>query len=265
MNTILKGTLAILLLAGCKKATEPTNDPEQPPTFQMVQVLGGTFQMGDTPYPYTNEVPAHPVTVNSFYVDKTEITYEQWTHVRNWALTHGYTDLAAGRNGYNGTTNNPVTEVNWYDVVKWSNARSEKDGLMPVYCTNRVLDAVYRTGFIDLDTGAVKWTANGYRLPTEAEWEFAARGGTNSKGYTYSGSNYIDSVAWYNYNSGDSTHTVGKKGANELGLYDMSGNVWELCWDWYGLYSASAQIERSKRTIFQHMACGAWRLILWWR
>jgi formylglycine-generating enzyme required for sulfatase activity len=208
----------------------------------LVQVAGGTFQMGSNDA-NDGASPPHSITLGAFYIDKTEITYEKWTEVRTWGLTHGYTDLVTGTNGYRGTTNNPVTTVNWYDVLKWCNARSEKDGLTPVYYTSNTLAIVYRTGQLDLAADAVKWTANGYRLPTEAEWEFAARGGTKSQGYAYSGSNAVDTVAWYSGNAGSSTHPVGKKGANELGLNDMSGNAWEWCWDLYGSYSASAQTD----------------------
>jgi sulfatase modifying factor 1 len=241
MRRILTISLSMVFLVGCKKetATESTNDIPTP----MVHVLGGTFQMGST-IGSSDETPVHLVIVSSFYMDTTEITYEKWTAVYTWGLTHGYTDLPAGENGSNPIgANNPVTFVNWYDVLKWCNARSEKDGFMPVYYTSSALDTVYRTGQLALAADSVKWTANGYRLPTEAEWEFAARGGMSSKGYNYSGSNNIDSVAWYLTNSGSNAHPVSTKGANELGLYDMSGNVWEWCWDWYGTYSASAQTD----------------------
>ena len=221
--------LLVILISGCKK--DNSTDPSQNTLIhseRMISVVGGTF---------TDD--SISVTINSFWIDKYEITFELWTEVRTWAITHGYSDLAIGQSGqFSTSANNPITRVNWYDVVKWCNARSEKDGLTPVYYTRIDQDTIYRTGSIGINISSVKWNANGYRLPTEVEWEFAARGGTSSHGDTLSGSNNPDSVAWYNNNSGTMTHTVGTKSANELGIYDMSGNVWELCWDWFDAWTA---------------------------
>ena len=160
-------------------------------------------------------------SVETFYIGNYEVQWGEWQRVRSWALDHGY---AIGEGAGRGP-DYPVTDENWYDAIKWCNARSEQEGLAPVYMVGGV---PYRTGEIDPDVSA---SANGYRLPSATEWEFAARGGIATHGYTYSGSNDVDAVAWYGSNAGGTTHPVGTKAGNELGLFDMSGNAVEWCFD----------------------------------
>jgi len=170
--------------------------------------------------------------VAAFQIGKTEVMWGEWQAVRTWSVSNGY-DLAGV--GQGSGPGHPVREVTWYEALKWCNAKSEMEGYTPVYST---AGALYRTGSLE---PTINPSADGYRLPTEAEWEWAARGGVRSNGYIYSGSNDLDAVAWYRTNSlgasvpltraGRGTWPARSKVANELGLYDMNGNTWEWCWD----------------------------------
>ena len=182
-------------------------------TFTMVAVEGGTFTMGATPEqgtndPWTVEYPTHEVTLSSFSIGETEVTQALWQAV-----------MGSNPSNFTGDLSRPVEMVSWDDC----------------------LDFIARLN---------QMTGKTFRLPTEAEWEYAARGGNKTLTYKYAGSNDIDEVAWWDTNSCDGvgpdspdygTHPVALKKANELGLYDMSGNVWEWCQDWFGNYSSEPQ------------------------
>ena len=188
-------------------------------SFTMVAVEGGTFTMGATAEQgsdaSSNESPTHQVTLGSFSIGQTEVTQALWQ-----AVMGSNPSYFSSSNGYTTNLQRPVEYVSYYDCQ-------------------------------DFITKLNQLTGQTFRLPTEAEWEYAARGGNLSQGYKYSGSNTVGDVAWYYDNSyavGSSspdygTHTVGTKTPNELGLYDMSGNVLEWCQDWYGSYSSAAQTD----------------------
>lgn len=223
-------------------------------SLELIEVKGGTFMMGCSRGQSnceTDELPTRRVTLNSFFIAKTEVTVEQFS---TFIVSTGYSTDAdrlgksivwspegskvrsnvnwecdvQGRRRGQSEMQHPVIHVSWNDAVAFCNWLSEKDGLQKAYTGSG--------SNIEVDL-----SANGYRLPTEAEWEFAARGGTRSSEYEYCGGNDLASVAWFKNNSGTNTNPVALKEPNELGLYDMSGNVWEWCWDIYAPYSSQEE------------------------
>ena len=180
--------------------------------FDMIAVEGGTFTMGATEEQGSDvdsdESPTHQVTLSSYMIGKTEVTQELWEAVMGKSLSQIASELGNSTRGVG--INYPMYYVSWDDCQEFITK----------------LNAL---------------TGKTFRLPTEAEWEFAARGGNKSQGFKYSGSNTVDDVAWYNDNSSSKTHPVATKAPNELGIYDMSGNVCEWCNDWYGSYTSESQ------------------------
>ncbi|MDE5805664.1 MAG: formylglycine-generating enzyme family protein [Paramuribaculum sp.] len=175
-------------------------------SFDMVEVEGGYYLMGDDNSVKENEKPAHKETIATFQIGKTEVTQELWEAV-----------METNPSNFTGEENLPVEKVSWTD------------------CNNFI-------------TKLNELTGKNFRLPTEAEWEYASRGGNKSQGYTYSGSNTLDDVAWNKDNSDSKTHPVAQKQQNELGIYDMSGNVWEWTSDKYSDNYSSARTSSGRVT-----------------
>ncbi len=210
--------LAVLLMSGSTACSlMPQDYVEQANCgldMKMVYVEGGQFQMGATSKQSeeteNDEFPVHNVQLDSFYIGECEVTQAQWQKIMGTTIYQQRDKADTSWPVYGVGDNHPIYYVSWEEAQ--------------MFC--RELSAL---------------TGKTYLLPTEAQWEYAARGGKNSRNYEYSGSDDIDAVAWYRSNSGATTHPVKQKRANELGLYDMSGNVWEWCSDWYGTYSSSMQ------------------------
>jgi len=219
-----------------EKAVEKVVKPEP-----MVLVQGGTFKMGSSES--DEEKPVHDVTVSDFYIGKYEVTVQEWYDFlkaldkKDFEKAKKLTTAAVAYDNdgnlqmmstkHIDNASCAANEISWYAAVEYCNWKSEKEGLQKAYAING-------------EKVACDFNSKGYRLPTEAEWEYAAIGGKKSQGYKYSGgSNYLK-VAWMRENSGSKVHPVGTKEPNELKIYDMSGNLYEWCWDVYGSYTSDA-------------------------
>ena len=233
ISYLYKLLLCILLLFGTDalKASEG---------FSLIPA--GTFTMGNG----SNDAPSRTVTLDSLYMGKNEVNGSEWDRVRNWALSKDYIDLPTGSSK---GSNHPIHTISWHDAVKWCNARSEMEGLTPVYYTDDAQTQIYRAGVEDITNTQVKWSANGYRLPTEAEWEKAARGGLSGKKFpwddtiTHSDANFYDNGPHPSYVTAPEPYTspAGSFAANGYDLYDVAGNVYEWCWNRFGAYAAGDQ------------------------
>ena len=235
-------------------------------SFKMIKVQGGTFTMGCTSEQSDcdgDESPTHNVTLSDYYICETEVTQALWRAV-----------MGTNPSDFQGNSR-PVEQVDWYDAVEFCNKLSSALGLQPYYNINKSVQDPNNSSNFDKKKFIVTINsgANGFRLPTEAEWEFAARGGNKTNRYKYAGDNDIDHVAWYTKNSYEKgkshpdygTHRVGTKRANELGLYDMTGNVCEWCWDWYGNYSSYSQTNTKGPTAgtYRTRRGGGWNYFAW--
>jgi formylglycine-generating enzyme required for sulfatase activity len=223
------------------------------PIAGMALIPAGEYTIGDTLDGETDATPAN-VYVSGFYMDVNLVTYNQWVNIFFWGINNGYSfsyNYTVGNAFYYKGPNYPATGMSWYDAVKWCNARSQSEGLTPAYYTDEGLTEVYNSG--NVDAVYVDWTGQGYRLPTEAEWEKAARGGVSGLRFPWgdliseTNANYDGNPQQIPYDQGPSgynpagtntttgiyTTLVGTFAPNGYGLYDMAGNLTVFCWDWY--------------------------------
>jgi len=241
--------------------TVVTNKPASPQAFYRMRIVltnatptnmalipAGSFAMGNVMSASgdgdADELPVHGVNVSAFYMDKYGVSKALWDEVATWAEANGYDINAASTHGK--ATNHPAYDVTWYEAVKWSNARSQKEDLTPCYAVG---GAVMKTG---TSTPDCNFAASGYRLPTEAEREKAARGGLSGQRFpwgdtiTHSQANYYSDASYaydvsptrgyhpsYRNDGAPWSSPVGSFAPNAYGLYDTAGNMFEWCWDWY--------------------------------
>jgi len=232
-------------------------------TIQFIWLPAGRFLSGssaDEPGRFSDETQ-HPVKLTrGFYMQTTEVTQAQWQAL-----------MGNNPSSFTGDATRPVERVSWWDAVAYANALSAKEGLSPAYsltgCSGTPGSGNYSCSGISLNSSdGTPYGTTGYRLPTESEWEYAYRAGTSTAFYngaissSHGSDAKLDLIGWYDRNSGNTTHPVGQKQANGWGLYDMAGNVWEWCWDWYGDYPVGSVTDPAGSTTGSYRVCrgGSW-------